>query len=188
MLVANELVEIHRNVIGREVSSLEKQIDIEESLAQARIEYEISRLKEAKAIAHDLDLKSGDIVAGDALLASLPQAENVRELRALYLIGSDKLEVEIRALEERKAKADYYAQNVLELSERRGRLLALNMVDNDSVIAAITRSGEVFPSGKKVGLSPVLVVLLSVFIGILLGCMVALIKASFDRKKVGGHG
>ncbi len=106
-----------------------------------------------------MDLKSGGILAGDALLASLPQAENTRELRALYLIGSDKLEVEIRALENRKVKAEVYAQNVLELSDRRDRLLTLAMVDNDSIIAAIT-SDEVSLGGKKVDLSPVLVIMI----------------------------
>lgn len=49
-LVVGELIKIHHSVISRELLALEKLIDIEESLAQARIEYEISRLKEARPL------------------------------------------------------------------------------------------------------------------------------------------
>jgi len=182
-LAKSELVEIHNSLIVRELSKLDQLIEVEKSLAQTKIDYEISRLKEAKTIARDLELKSGDISVGDVLLANLPGAENIRELRALYQVGSDKLDIEIRALESRKEKADFYIDNISELLGRRNRLLAIAEIKNDLIVVA-KKSDGFFNRVKKVGPSVVMIISLSVVIGLLLGMMTALVKTSLIKRNL----
>ncbi|MDX2465099.1 MAG: Wzz/FepE/Etk N-terminal domain-containing protein [Porticoccus sp.] len=174
----SELIKTSLSSLNREIKEIDQLIEVRQGRARIQINNEILRLKEAKAIVNEIDVLN--IASSDSLLSFIPEYTNVRNLRALYMIGGKALDAEIRALESRRDKGDYYVSGLLELEEKKAELMSVPLsADLINPVSGDKLSAEL---GGRAGLNHKLIVGLSLFFGLMLGLIIASIKIGFDHR------
>jgi LPS O-antigen subunit length determinant protein (WzzB/FepE family) len=96
------------------------------------------------------------------------------------LVGGDALDAEIRALESRKDRADYYVPGLLGLEEQKAELMSVPL--NESFINLVSGNWLSTELGVRVGPNHKLIVGVSLLLGLMLGFVLALIKIDFDSR------
>jgi LPS O-antigen subunit length determinant protein (WzzB/FepE family) len=174
----NELIKVSLLAVKREIEEIDLAIQVKKESARIQIDNELLRLKEVKSIADKIDTRS--IAGNDILPAVIPEYANVRNMRALYLIGSEALEAEIRVLESRRNRADFDIPDLLKLEEQKAKLKSILLnVGNVNPVSEYTLPAE---SGQRVSPSFKLIFVLSVLFGLTLGLILATIKIGFDNR------
>jgi LPS O-antigen subunit length determinant protein (WzzB/FepE family) len=174
----SELIKSSLSRLNREIKWIDQLIALKQEHAKNQINKEIFRLKEAKAVFNQIDVLK--TAGNDDLLSVTPEYANIKSLRALYLVGGDALDAEIRALESRKDRADYYVPGLLGLEEQKAELMSVPL--NESFINLVSGNWLSTELGVRVGPNHKLIVGVSLLLGLMLGFVLALIKIDFDSR------
>jgi chain length determinant protein (polysaccharide antigen chain regulator) len=159
--------------------NLQQRIDGAVATARKQREDEIVRLKEALRVARSIGLKKPPIISGE--LSKEVSAGMGGAL--IYMRGSDALEAEIANLESR-ASDDPFVQGLRHQQEK--QIFYRNLDIEPSVIAVYQQDGVVDQPDKPIKPRKTLIVLLSVFIGVGLGLVVALGRDLWVRRYATG--
>lgn len=174
----NELIKVSLPAVKREIDEIDLAIQVKRESARVQIDNELLRLREVKSIADKIDTRN--IADNDILPYVIPEYTNVRNMRALYLIGAEALEAEIKVLESRRNRADFDIPDLLKLEEQKAKLKRILLsAGNVNPVSEYVLPAE---SGQRVSPSFKLIVVLSLLFGLTLGLILATIKIGFDNR------
>jgi LPS O-antigen subunit length determinant protein (WzzB/FepE family) len=173
-------VEVSKNdliaSLNVEIKKIDQLIEVKKERAVVQLTNDIAQLKEAKKVADELEA----LDASNDILPSVSKHANISNLRALYLVGSNALDLEISALESRRNGADFYINDLSELKEKKAMLMGASLDKN--LMSSVMREDLHVGGGDRVGPNRKLIVGLSLLFGLMLGLVSASIKIGFDNK------
>lgn len=155
---------------NKTIRNIDYLIDVKRKFAIMQIDNEIIQLKNAKIIADNLGISGVFNRGAVGVLPDITEYANVRDLRSLYLVGSNALDLEIKALELRNESGGLYVPGVTELQLERLLLLDKNVGQEPRIAARVNISNS--PVVKKHGPKHIVVIVASLFLGLVLGVMV----------------
>jgi len=179
--LAEKMQEIE-TTLSSKVESEIRRLEYEADKLRERYKGERNRkllmLNEAKQVANKIGLRQPAFDKNQVLTEEPP----------LYMFGSDALDAEMTAIQNRQKMAEdlsfgeeYYIENLPELLYRIDQLKKLT-IDYDKVKLAIIDEKAVTPT-KPIKPRKLLVVALACVAGVFVGMMMALIMAAFQRHK-----
>lgn len=153
------------------------QIDNKHALYDSELNIELSKLREALAIAQDIGLENPMLT--DTVYDQQGKMM-VDEIRRLYRLGSQALQAEINALKGRQ-NHEAFIPGLIELKHQQGLLDALRVKSDDIDPATIDLAAEAPDHAIKP--QKLLILALSLILGGMLGLMLALTRSAIHNHR-----
>ena len=177
----SELITNARGSLDDEIEKVSEKIKVKEALVLSQLSIELLKLADAKKIAVKNGLVDPVDLATESLVTDRSFLTNVMELRSLYLLGSKALSSEIEILEKRKEGFDKYDPALTELKEHRMSLERI--VLEEGLVLTANIDARAVPPEARLKPKRTMIMLVSVFLGTMVGFFVALIVVSVEKRK-----
>ncbi|EJM75235.1 LPS O-antigen chain length determinant protein WzzB [Pseudomonas sp. GM55] len=160
--------EVRARNLGQQITTLQE--------AQNQIRQDsITRLREALAVAEAIGLENPPIISGN--LSAEVSADMDGQLT--YMRGSKALKAEIHNLETRKSNDPFIGQ-LRELQNKQSFYKDLQV--NPDTVSVYRQDGPIEQPDRPIKPKKDLIMLLGLFLGCVLGFMIALVRRSFERR------
>ena len=162
---------------AQKLESIQTDIDSRTAIFTSRLEVELLKLKEARAVAEKVGLETERDVA---VVFDGPERMMVDEVRRLYRLGTVAIDAEMEALEARK-KLPELVPGMIGLKQQ-AELTSSITLDVSKIVPAVIDL-KAFPPAGPIKPRKALILALSIVLGGMLGVLFVLIRSAVRKRK-----